>query len=737
MAKGSARQVGSATVEAPTWLRHTLEEIIGQIRRLLDVSGCAFQIVDFDEGMIRPAAQWFANDEVRSAMSPVLERPYDVHRPGVTEAAIESGDALLIERFDDWEGAEPLTQRLRAELDPTDAQLALDWYRSSSFISCPVRTAGGRTLGVLALSSRTPQPPLSEDDLRVVQVFADLAALALERTELLDREERRGREERDLNDASRAVSASLDLGTVYTTIVEQARLLVGARMVALRRYEPATADLRTVAAAGMSDEGQRRRFSVGEGMIGQVARTGRAYVSDPADADRFAHTFIEREGVGSFVHVPIALGPRIFGVLTASHVEPGYFGDPELARLEALARPAAGAIANALDFQRERRIADALTRGFIPRQDDIPGFELGLVYEPAGHEVGGGDIFGVWTLPSGALAVLVGDVSGKGLEVAALSSMVRFFVEARTWDSERPAEVLEQTDRLLRGRLPGGSFVAAFMGVIAGGRLRWANAGHAPPVLLGRAGERVLTATGVPLGVEDEPRYDERDDPFGPGDVLFAATDGLIEARRDGVLFGDERLRELLAEHGLRLGPDELVAAVRREVETWTPDLDDDLVLLALRPSPVIRSEQPGGAASRALFDEYMALVRERLGDDFMPSEDIFATEGAFDGPGTAWLVLYEDDLPVACGGLRPIEPRVGEIKRMFVTAAARRRGHGRALLTELERRARAAGYERVRLYTTEVLHEARALYEDVGYRHVDAPAVRHRAEDIWLEKRL
>jgi phosphoserine phosphatase RsbU/P len=573
-------------VEAPTWLRHTLEEIIGQIRRLLDVSGCAFQVVDFDEGMIRPAAQWFATDDVRSAMSPVLERPYDADRPGVTEAAIESGDALLIERFDDWEGAAPLMERLRAELDPADAQLALDWYRTSSFISCPVRTAGGRTLGVLALSSRTPQPPLREDDLRVVQVFADLAALALERTELLDREERRGREDRELNDAARAVSASIDLDTVYATIVEQARAIVGARMVALRRYEPATADLRTVAALGMSEEGARQRFSVGEGMIGEVVRSGHPYVSDPADADRFARAFVEREGVGSFVHVPIALGPRVFGVLTASHSEPGHFGEHELTRLEALARPAAGAIANALDFQRERRVADALTRGYIQRQDDIPGFELGLVYEPAGHEVGGGDIFGVWTLPSGALAVLVGDVSGKGLEVAALSSMVRFFVEARTWDSERPAEVLAQTDRLLRGRLPGSSFVAAFMGVIADGRLRWANAGHAPPVLMGPSGERVLAATGVPLGVEDESRYEEREDPFDPGDLLFAATDGLIEARRDGVLFGDERLREILVEHGARLGPDELVAIVRREVGVWCPDLDDDLVLLALRPSP-------------------------------------------------------------------------------------------------------------------------------------------------------
>jgi GNAT superfamily N-acetyltransferase len=151
----------------------------------------------------------------------------------------------------------------------------------------------------------------------------------------------------------------------------------------------------------------------------------------------------------------------------------------------------------------------------------------------------------------------------------------------------------------------------------------------------------------------------------------------------------------------------------------------------------VIRSEAPTGEASRALFDEYMALVRERLGDAFNPSEDIFATEAAFDGPGTAWLVLYEDGVPVACGGVRPLGAGVAEIKRMFVTAAARGRGHGRALLAELERRARDAGYDRVRLYTTEVLHEARALYADAGYHRIEMPNVDDRAEDIWLEKRL
>jgi GNAT superfamily N-acetyltransferase len=150
----------------------------------------------------------------------------------------------------------------------------------------------------------------------------------------------------------------------------------------------------------------------------------------------------------------------------------------------------------------------------------------------------------------------------------------------------------------------------------------------------------------------------------------------------------------------------------------------------------MIRPEAPTGAPSQALFAEYLELVRARLGDAFVPSEEIFATEDNFRGEGAAWLVLYEGDTAVACGGLRPLAPGVAEIKRMFVTAPARRRGHARALLAELERLATEDGRDRVRLYTTDVLREARALYRSCGYRPVGVAAIDGRM-DLWLEKRL
>jgi GAF domain-containing protein len=566
------------------WLRHTLEEILVQVRVLLGVDGCAFQTVDWERGHIHPAAMWFETPAIRATLQPVLDRPYDRERGGVTEAAIERGEPLLVNDVTDWEGGEALRARLHERLDPAAAALAWEWYETSSFISCPVRTTGGRTLGVLALSRSPPLQPLVEEHLRVTEVFASLAALALERSELLEREARRARAEELLHNAAHQMTASLDIDAVYAAIVEQAAIVAEAPTVLLLRLDTVTQTLRTVASVGASERLAGHRYAIADGAIGMVVRTGEPYVSRSEDSARFL-AWVKDEGVGSFVHVPLGLGPRRFGVLTVCHPDEGVLDDRRLALLTSLARAAAAAIANALEFQHERRVASALTRGFIPRAPpELEGFALGTIYEPVGHDVSGGDIFGVWRLPGGQLAVLVGDVSGKGLEVAAVSAMVRFFIEARTWDSDRPAQVLAQTNAILRRRLPGRvALVTAFLAIIDGPVLRYANAGHVPPLLVGELGPpQELLTTGLPLGVTGDVTFEHRELPFGERDLLFASTDGLLEARRDGELFGQERIAALVAQHA-GLAPQKLVELAYAEAERWARELTDDVAMIALR----------------------------------------------------------------------------------------------------------------------------------------------------------
>jgi hypothetical protein len=233
---------------------------------------------------------------------------------------------------------------------------------------------------------------------------------------------------------------------------------------------------------------------------------------------------------------------------------------------------------------RERRVAHALTLGFVPEPlPELPGYETGLLYAPVLNDPAGGDIYGAWSLPGGGLAVVVGDVAGKGVETAALSSMVRFFGDARSWGCDSSAAVLEQTNAMLLERLPEDTFVTAFLALLSSEGLRYCNAGHLPPLHASHAGVRELPGHGVPLGVESRPGYLELERRLDPGDVLFAYTDGLVEARREGETYGIGRLTRLVEEEASSLSPEQLVRRVHDEVSTWADGLADDALALALR----------------------------------------------------------------------------------------------------------------------------------------------------------
>ncbi len=104
--------------------------------------------------------------------------------------------------------------------------------------------------------------------------------------------------------------------------------------------------------------------------------------------------------------------------------------------------------------------------------------------------------------------------------------------------------------------------------------------------------------------------------------------------------------------------------------------------------------------------------------------------------PSGAFLLVLEDEEPVACGGLRTLAPGLGEIKRMYVVPSARRRGHARRLLDALEEAAGDAGLTRLRLDTNAQQPEALRLYEACGYAEI--PDYNgSRTATHWFEKAL
>jgi GNAT superfamily N-acetyltransferase len=135
--------------------------------------------------------------------------------------------------------------------------------------------------------------------------------------------------------------------------------------------------------------------------------------------------------------------------------------------------------------------------------------------------------------------------------------------------------------------------------------------------------------------------------------------------------------------------------------------------------------ENPSSPVCLHLIEQLSAELGERYGDDggansYDPHKPLLS--------GAAFFVARMDGRPVGCGAIRPLEPGVGEVKRMFVLPEARGRGISRLILQKIESVAGEMGYSRLRLETGKRQPEAIALYESTGYRR--APCYGYYAED-------
>jgi GNAT superfamily N-acetyltransferase len=158
-------------------------------------------------------------------------------------------------------------------------------------------------------------------------------------------------------------------------------------------------------------------------------------------------------------------------------------------------------------------------------------------------------------------------------------------------------------------------------------------------------------------------------------------------------------------------------------------------------PPILIRRTSPDAADAAGLLADYNAELLAR-GRPFSPLDPPAGSGGRrvevheMEPPGGTFLVALEDDVPVACGGLRTLRRGVGEIKRMYVAPGARGRGVGRVLLEFLEDMARDPGYAVARLDTGARQPRAQRMYERAGYAAVpdynDNPYAA-----FWGEKRL
>jgi serine phosphatase RsbU (regulator of sigma subunit) len=275
-------------------------------------------------------------------------------------------------------------------------------------------------------------------------------------------------------------------------------------------------------------------------------------------------------------------------------------GDKEFA--EQLATRAAVAVENARLATARREIAETLQRSLLPDEvPAIPGWDIATMYRPASGldevEVGG-DFYDFFETPAGWI-VLLGDVTGRGVDAAAMTSLVRHGARFLAKHEHDPSQILADLDEALREQ-PGVSLCSAICARLEPSRIVISSAGHPPPLIVRDDGRiRELGGSGPILGGWRESSWTDRVVDVGSSETLLIYTDGVTDTRGEEERFGRDRLREFLAEHA-EFSPAEMMVALDRQLERFQALGDaDDTGAVALRPVGVWN----GRSAERHLSD--------------------------------------------------------------------------------------------------------------------------------------
>ena len=201
-----------------------------------------------------------------------------------------------------------------------------------------------------------------------------------------------------------------------------------------------------------------------------------------------------------------------------------------------------------------------------------PGLEVGEVYESSARVDVGGDIYDFLELDDGRLAVVLGDVTGHGVEATADMAMAKFVFRSLAREHPEPGDFLAYANDVVVDEIAPGKFITmAYLAVDpAKGEVACASAGHPPPrlVLAGRKRARARGAAASCSG-STRARRTRRCAPSSPlGATIVLYTDGVVEARRRGELYGTERLDALLAAQR-ELAPRELAHAVTEDARSY------------------------------------------------------------------------------------------------------------------------------------------------------------------------
>jgi phosphoserine phosphatase len=411
---------------------------------------------------------------------------------------------------------------------------------------------------------------------------------------------------REILDVSRFFAVQANLDDLLPTICRAATSIIGADRCSLFLHDPASRQLWTKVATGVSSG--EIRVPDTAGIVGLVFQSRNMLVIPDAYADaRFNRAVDQKTGyrthnlltvpVFDLEGQPVAVLQLINKLVSASPQAIGAFTHIDELVAQLLADQVGVAIQRfhlqqkAIEgaaMQKELELARRVQERLLPKTPPIlPGLECAGWNKPA--TTTGGDVYDLWITSDGRLGIFLADATGHGIAPALVVSQARALVRALADRLVEPPEILAQVNSRLAADLDSGMFVTAFLGILsASGQLRWCSAGQAPILVRTSPDAEVtcLTPPAPPLAVMEEFMCDATEPlQLQKGGWLAIVSDGITESwSPDRQQLSDERLLDCLHSHACN-GPEPFIQSLRECLLKWQREREpsDDQTIVMVR----------------------------------------------------------------------------------------------------------------------------------------------------------
>jgi phosphoserine phosphatase RsbU/P len=349
------------------------------------------------------------------------------------------------------------------------------------------------------------------------------------------------------------------------------------------------------------------RFRLGEGLFGEIARTGKNVFESGSGAslpDNGDEGWLK---VGAFIASPLILRDRIIGVVSVVKSGEGSFSERDFDRCKLLANFGSIAVANSFSFleaaersdiEREADIAASMQKKLIPEElPTVAGLEFGAFSSPAAGV--SSDYYDVIQARGGKLLLVVADAAGKGVAAGTVLVMIRAILHLIAASAKDVATLMQWANRGISGKVDSDHFAALCLAQAdaRSGVVEIASAGRQAAVVC-KAGSGALSAIeadSVPIGIASGTAYASSRLALEAGDALVLFSDGAIEAMNaQGKQYGRKRLGAAI-QAARELSAPEMVERIRADIEDFagTSPARDDRTVLVMKRTLVMTARSP------------------------------------------------------------------------------------------------------------------------------------------------